>query len=147
METHKLDFKIKDEDYPLIVVFLDGTEEPATIEEFPFIKSTESDGLFPILNCTCGEWGCGGYWVKVKHEGDRIIWEKIRTWGSDKNIPIFRVVAPIQFDKQQYLELANKMLKRIELNAGLKKYYQKEKEEFEKTGKFFWEGFSAPENE
>jgi len=147
MGTHKIDFKIKDKISPLLVLILDDTEEPATIEDFAFVKSTESDGLFPILNCTCGEWGCGGYWVKVKHEEDRIIWEKIRTWGSDKNISRLHVVAPIEFDKKEYLELANKMLDRVKLNEHLKKYYEQEEAEFEKTGNFYWAGFSAPENE
>ncbi len=147
MSLHKLDFIIKDESYPLLVATLDGKEEPATLEDFAFIKSTESDGLFPILNCTCGEWGCGGYWVKVKHEGDKVIWEKIRTWGSDKNVPRLHVIAPIEFDKKEYLELANRMLDRVESNENHKKYYEQQKEEFEKTGKFFWAGFSAPEGE
>lgn len=144
METTKIDYKILDTDYPLLVLFLNEKQEKQTLEDFAYIKSTESDGLFPILNCTCGEWGCGGYWVQVKHEGENVIWEKIRIWEVDKDIPALHVKTPIVFKKKDYQEVAQRMLNRIDSNLKLKEIFNKEMVDYEKTGKFFWAGFSAP---
>jgi hypothetical protein len=145
MNISKIDYKILDPDYPLLVLFLNGKEESQTLESFAFIKSTESNGLFPILNCTCGEWGCGGFWAQVRQEGDFVIWEKIRIWEKDKDITTLHVKTPIIFEKNDYQKVANKMLERIESNESLKRTYEAEKKDYEKTGKFYWAGFSAPE--
>lgn len=143
MEIHKLDFTISDPKYPLATVVLDGQKEDQTLEAFALERSGLGDGLFPILNCICGEWGCGGYWVEVNHDGDKIIWTKIRTHNSEKDIPRFHITTPITFSKSEYKDLIDRLLKEKNTYPGFKKSYDAEKDHFEDTGEFYWAGISA----
>ena len=113
---HKLDFKIEKpdqiEEYPKFVVQLDGLNEPQSFVVLPLEISAQKDGLYPILNCGCGEWGCGGYYVKVKNTPDQVIWEKIQNY-IDQTEPIhpLHIKAPIVFERTQYEDLIIRLLK------------------------------------
>jgi len=142
---NKLSYKIEvkqNDPYPLLELVLNDEVEQQTIEPYPLELSVQQDGSFPILNCTCGEWGCGGYWVDVKHDGDKIIWENIRT-HMGKSVDRLHAKTPIIFSKPEYTETVKKVLQELENHDHLKKGYNDEKDYYQKNDKFYWDGFSA----
>ncbi|MFC4103215.1 hypothetical protein [Paenibacillus xanthanilyticus] len=44
-------------------------------ESEAFFTSLTREGTFPMFNCTCGIFGCGGYEVSVRHEDGRVRWD------------------------------------------------------------------------
>jgi len=39
-----------------------------------FFESLRNPGKYPMFTCTCGIFGCGGYYVDVVHKDKTIIW-------------------------------------------------------------------------
>lgn len=47
-------------------------DELFVVEEF--FKSLLNPGKYPLFTCTCGIFGCGGYYVEIIHEDESVIW-------------------------------------------------------------------------
>ncbi len=64
MKIHKLSFVIAnpevEEEYPQFRVTINGLKETFGFLILPLELSAKQDGLYPILTCSCGDWGCGG---------------------------------------------------------------------------------------
>ncbi|OMF02625.1 hypothetical protein [Paenibacillus sp. FSL H7-0331] len=59
-----------------ISLYINGSklDEDEVFVEDEFFKSLLNPGKYPMFTCTCGIFGCGGYYVEVIHEGERVIW-------------------------------------------------------------------------
>ncbi|PNQ84095.1 hypothetical protein MF625_004348 [Paenibacillus polymyxa] len=59
-----------------IVLYINGNklDEDEVLVEDEFLKSLICPGKYPMFTCTCGIFGCGGYYVEVSHEDDRLFW-------------------------------------------------------------------------
>jgi hypothetical protein len=77
----------------LVTASVNGTTLPDVLDVDEFFKSLSIDLLptrrsgkrsrlpsaqrYPLFNCTCGVFGCGGYYVDVIIRTDGLIWENI----------------------------------------------------------------------
>lgn len=52
-----------------------------------FFSSLLEPGKYPMFTCTCGIFGCGGYYVDVLHEETGITWMTEDSPFDDKTIP------------------------------------------------------------
>ncbi|MFE5318358.1 hypothetical protein ACFQ88_06590 [Paenibacillus sp. NPDC056579] len=55
-----------------ISLYINGNklnEDEVFVEE-EFFKSLLNPGKYPLFTCTCGIFGCGGYYVQVIHDGN-----------------------------------------------------------------------------
>lgn len=52
-------------------------EEMFVVEQF--FNSLLHPGEYPMFTCTCGIFGCGGYYVNVSHTSEGILWSTERT--------------------------------------------------------------------
>ncbi|WP_334076638.1 hypothetical protein [Paenibacillus sanfengchensis] len=52
-----------------------------------FFQSLLAPGKYPMFTCTCGIFGCGGYYVDVYHEDHSVIWITEQTPFMDKSVP------------------------------------------------------------
>ncbi|AHM67180.1 hypothetical protein LK13_04915 [Paenibacillus polymyxa] len=59
-----------------IALYINGNklDEDEVFVEDEFLKSLICPGKYPMFTCTCGIFGCGGYYVEVSHEDDRLFW-------------------------------------------------------------------------
>ncbi|MDR6777014.1 MULTISPECIES: hypothetical protein [Paenibacillus] len=59
-----------------IALYINGNKlhEDEVFVEDEFLKSLICPGKYPMFTCTCGIFGCGGYYVEVSHEDDRLFW-------------------------------------------------------------------------
>lgn len=65
------------ESCPDLGVILDGQKLGYCFDEPALAVSAEKDGVYPILNCGCGEMGCGGAYVQVRNKKNIVIWDKL----------------------------------------------------------------------
>ncbi|CAH1207358.1 hypothetical protein PAECIP111892_02859 [Paenibacillus auburnensis] len=40
-----------------------------------FFKSLAQQGEFPMFTCSCGNFGCGGFYIKVNYKNQCVLWE------------------------------------------------------------------------
>jgi len=52
-----------------------------------FFRSLLKPGKYPMFTCTCGIFGCGGYYVDVLHEETGVTWITEDSPFEDKTIP------------------------------------------------------------
>lgn len=59
-----------------IKLLIDGIpiNEDQVFEPGVFFDSIRFEGRHPMFNCTCGIFGCGGYYVDVTHQKDHVTW-------------------------------------------------------------------------
>lgn len=59
-----------------LLVYINGNklahDEVLVVEEF--FNTLLRPGIYPLFTCSCGIFGCGGYYVEVIHEGQNITW-------------------------------------------------------------------------
>lgn len=104
-------------------------DEVFIVEEF--FKSLLSPGTYPLFTCTCGIFGCGGYYVEVIHEAGRIIWLTKQSPFKDQTIEssnkfIFSWAQIFEFSRgliQEFEHLKSIMnANELELNFEIEKY-------------------------
>jgi hypothetical protein len=107
MQIHKLGYKISQpddlENYPQFLITLDDKQEPGSFLILPLELSMKEDGIYPIMNCGCGEWDCGGFYIDVKNTDEHVIWQAF--YGQDGNkikFPVVHAFTPIYFIREQY---------------------------------------------
>lgn len=59
-----------------LVVYINGNKlshnEVLVVEEF--FNTILRSGVYPLFTCSCGVFGCGGYYVEVIHDEQSITW-------------------------------------------------------------------------
>lgn len=65
-----------------ISLFINGDK----LDEEVFFKSLLTPGRYPMFTCTCGIFGCGGYYVEVIHEDKFVIWLTEQTPFEDRSV-------------------------------------------------------------
>jgi hypothetical protein len=53
---------------------VNGKELPEVLGLCTMLSAIEKSGRYPLFYCTCGDFGCGGYWVDVECTKDAWIW-------------------------------------------------------------------------
>jgi|GEM_PF-5126069 hypothetical protein len=139
MELHKLEFIIDRPEevdyYPKFIVKLDKATEQQSFVVLPLELSYQKDDLYPILNCTCGEWGCGGYYVEVRNEADYVVWQKIfRFIDKSEEIEPLHVKTPIYFERGEYIKLVNDLLREKDRFPQERSNYIYDTKEYQKNG-------------
>lgn len=71
-----------------IFLFINGNklDEDEVFVEEEFFKSLLNPGKYPMFTCTCGIFGCGGYYVEVIHGGERVIWLTEQSPFEDRSL-------------------------------------------------------------
>ncbi|RRJ63682.1 hypothetical protein EHV15_12635 [Paenibacillus oralis] len=105
-------------------------DEDEVFVEKVFFQSLLSPGKYPMFTCTCGIFGCGGYYVDVFYEGDSVIWLTEQSPFMDKSIPaanrfVFSRNNMIEFSKQLVEKLEE--VRRISESHELNFQYDREK--------------------
>ncbi len=139
MKVHKLEFVIAnpedEENYPQFIPTIDGHKEAASLLIFPLELSEKKDGMYPILNCGCGEWGCGGYYVDVKNTEEYIIWDGLYGLVNQKRkIEVLHAVTPIYFLRKEYNALVKNLLVQKDRYKYEANVYNIDKEQYETGG-------------
>lgn len=81
MKYHKLDY-IKEENgmagdsIVFRKIIFDGQQTDYIFDEAALKVSSEKDGIYPLVVCSCDIIGCGGMYVSTRIDGDDIVWEK-----------------------------------------------------------------------
>ncbi|MFU1795607.1 hypothetical protein ACM1RC_17230 [Paenibacillus azoreducens] len=72
----------------IISLYINGDklDEDEVFVEEEFFKSLLSPRKYPMFTCTCGVFGCGGYYVEVIHESDELIWLTEQSPFMDRSI-------------------------------------------------------------
>lgn len=81
MQYNKLSYQkksngVRSEPVDLYWIVLDGVLTHYVFDEPALKASSEKDGIYPIVVCSCDCIGCGGMYVSTRIMGDDIIWEK-----------------------------------------------------------------------
>ncbi|GGH60258.1 hypothetical protein GCM10008014_34620 [Paenibacillus silvae] len=84
-------------------------DEVFVVEEF--FESLLSPGIYPLFTCTCGIFGCGGYYVEVVHDADRIIW---LTEQSPFNNQTIKSSNKFIFSRDQIFEFSRELIQKFE---------------------------------
>ncbi|MCX6792733.1 MAG: hypothetical protein NTY12_01790 [Candidatus Falkowbacteria bacterium] len=139
MKIHKLGFTIANsedsEGFPQFLPTVDGHKEPASLLLLPLELSATKDAIYPILNCGCGEWDCGGYFIEVKNTEEYVIWNAIYGLGNlRKKIEIVHALTPIHFLRKEYEALINELLILKDNYKYEAIVYKIDKEQYEKSG-------------
>jgi hypothetical protein len=140
MNIHKLGFVLVNPDnletYPNFIPTIDDHLEQATILLLPLELSAKTDGVYPVLNCTCGEWGCGGYYVKVKNTPEHVIWEEFYALpnGEKKVKTAVHALPPICFERTNYESVITELLEVKDQCKWEANVYITDKEIFESKG-------------
>jgi hypothetical protein len=53
---------------------VNGQELPDVHDIDVFFEALTNSGPLPLFTCTCGVFGCGGYYIGVAHGADAWIW-------------------------------------------------------------------------
>jgi len=71
-----------------ILLYINGSkldeDEVFVVEEF--FKSILNPGKYPLFTCTCGIFGCGGYYIEVIHEVESVIWLTEQSPFDDRTV-------------------------------------------------------------
>jgi hypothetical protein len=72
-------------DFKLYINNLLLDEEEVFVEDI-FFETLINQGKFPLFTCTCGIFGCGGYYVDVIYNQDGVIWLTEQSPFNDKTL-------------------------------------------------------------
>lgn len=129
---------IKSDSYPYFLLTIDGENKMKPLMVFPLELSAKNDGVYAIVNCGCGEWGCGGAYVKVKNTPTSVIWENFYPLSYNpetKNKAYYtegNILTPVEFDRESYQGAIQNLLKDKDKFESEKNVYDEEKRSFEK---------------
>lgn len=135
---------VESDSYPYFLLTIDGENKMRPLMVFPLELSAKEDGVYPIVNCGCGEWGCGGAYVKVKNTPNTVIWENFyhdynSSKQDNKSYSIEgRIITPIEFDRESYENAINILLVDKENFETEKLTYESNKEWFEKDPSYLF---------
>ncbi|MOA09204.1 hypothetical protein D3C78_1290180 [compost metagenome] len=117
-----------------ILLYINGSkldeDEVFVVEEF--FKSILNPGIYPLFTCTCGIFGCGGYYVEVIHEFESVIWLTEQSPFDDRTVKssnkfIFSWEQILNFSEellQKFEKLKNIMsVNDIGLNVDIERYH------------------------
>lgn len=133
MQIHKLGYKMSKyddkENYPQFMITIDGKQEPGSFLILPLEISIKEDGIYPIMNCGCGEWDCGGFYISVKNTDENIIWEDFYGLSGNKiKSPVVHAFTPIYFSREQYESVVKDLLAAKDQYKYEKKVYEIDRE-------------------
>jgi len=139
MKIHKLGYIVANpqdtEEFPQFVPTVDGHKEPNSLLLLPLELSATKDGIYPILNCGCGEWGCGGYYVEVKNTDEYVIWNAVHGLvNRTKKIEVLHALTPIYFLRKEYDALISELLILKDKYKYEANVYKIDKEQYDKGG-------------
>lgn len=101
-----------------------------------FELSSEGNGIFPIIVCSCGMIGCSGAYVEVSHKDDLIVWEHF--WHGqccgkpepDDEIEFLRIFgnlyakAPLKFEKDHYKTVVKSIIDELKEHGDSFSYWE-----------------------
>lgn len=84
--------------------YLNENQEELPCDLDMLYKSTESDGVYPLFICNCGDKGCASYWIKVTHKKDKITWTTV--YEHNENGEQGKRIADIDWilNKEEYVK-------------------------------------------
>jgi hypothetical protein len=66
----------------------------------PSTPWSNDDGRIAVLNCTCGDLGCGGVVARIAVDGESVTWSEFSNPRSSTFLPL----GPFRFDRSEYSE-------------------------------------------
>ncbi|WP_411347613.1 hypothetical protein [Paenibacillus sp. WLX2291] len=91
-----------------LLVYINGNklahDEILVVEEF--FNTLLRPGIYPLFTCSCGIFGCGGYYVEVIHEGQNITW---RTEQIPFEDPQLKTQSTFVFTRHHMTEVAESL--------------------------------------
>ncbi|ULL16410.1 hypothetical protein DVH26_19365 [Paenibacillus sp. H1-7] len=85
-------------------------EDDVFVEE-EFFKSLLNPGKYPLFTCTCGIFGCGGYYVQVIHEDNSMIWVTEQSPFKDRS---FKSSNKFVFSWDQIISFSEELIQNFE---------------------------------
>ncbi|WCF06717.1 hypothetical protein NDS46_20525 [Paenibacillus thiaminolyticus] len=76
-----------------------------------FFTSLVSQGTFPMFTCTCGIFGCGGYYVEVKNLDEKVIWRTQQSPFMDRTIKCSNTFV---FSRSHITDFAEELIQKFE---------------------------------
>lgn len=76
-----------------------------------FFESLCYPGHYPMFTCTCGIFGCGGYYVDVVHDNEAMIWTTQQSPYEDKTI---KSTNRFVFSWSNIIDFSEKLIQRLE---------------------------------
>jgi hypothetical protein len=102
-------------------VIVDGKKTQYIFDIEALAASVEHDGVFPILNCECGEFGCGGVSVTVQSSRGVVSWVRFspiqgedHVHGQNEHV----LAPPPTFSREEYFMLVRKLTSTARARAG-----------------------------
>ncbi len=129
---------VESDSYPYFLLTIDGENKMRPLMVFPLELSVKKDGVYPIVNCACGEWGCGGVYVKVRNTPSTIIWETLYNnydpskQDNKSHSTEGKIFTPVEFDRASYENAINILIVDKENFDTERNTYNYEKKEFDK---------------
>lgn len=129
---------VESDSYPYFLLTIDEENKMRPLMVFPLELSAKKDGVYPIINCSCGEWGCGGVYVEVRNTPNTVIWETLynnydpSNQGNKSHSIEGKILTPVEFNRASYENAISALLIDKENFETEKGTYESNKEWFEK---------------
>ncbi|GGF69417.1 hypothetical protein GCM10010912_13160 [Paenibacillus albidus] len=96
-----------------ISLYINGYEldKDEVFVEDVFLKSLLYSGKYPMFTCTCGIFGCGGYYVDVLLNNETVIWTTHQSLFEDKAI---KSSNKFVFSWSNIIEFSEELMQRLE---------------------------------
>ncbi|MFE4709804.1 MULTISPECIES: hypothetical protein [unclassified Paenibacillus] len=76
-----------------------------------FFQSLLCPGKYPMFTCTCGIFGCGGYYVEVIHEVEHVSWLTEHSPFLDRSI---KTINKFVFSWGQLINFSEELIQKLE---------------------------------
>jgi hypothetical protein len=96
-----------------ISLYINGykLDEDEVFVEDVYFNSLLYPGKYPMFTCTCGIFGCGGYYVDVVHNNETMIWTTEQSPFTDST---FKDSNRFVFSWSNIIEFTEELIKRLE---------------------------------
>ncbi|KWX75903.1 hypothetical protein AMQ84_16240 [Paenibacillus riograndensis] len=86
-------------------------DEDEVFVEDEFFTSLLCPGKYPMFTCTCGIFGCGGYYVEVIHGIESLFWLTEQNPFSDRSI---KTPNKFSFSWSQIMNFSEELIQKLE---------------------------------
>ncbi len=89
---------------------VNGQDLPEVLDIDAFFEALTGSGPLPLFTCTCGAFGCGGYYIGVAHGEDAWIWRNRYPPEDDPNPAHVTEVGELRFAWTEVRAVATDLL-------------------------------------
>ncbi|MFC3746183.1 hypothetical protein [Paenibacillus sp. GCM10012306] len=96
-----------------IALYINGEklDQDEVFVENEFFESLLCPGKYPMFTCTCGIFGCGGYYVEVIHEVENVFWLTEHSPFMDRSI---KTINKFSFSWGELINFSEELIQKLE---------------------------------